>query len=213
MTVDHSQGWIGRPVRRIEDPPLLTGEGHFVADLTQPGLLHAVFVRSPLAHARILGIDVDKARSMPGVVTVITAENADMPDLVDLLRIEGLRKTPQPPLARDRVRFVGEPLAVVVAEHQALAEDAAEQLGTGLRLEPLPVVTDVESALATNAPLVSPSWATTSCSAGAPSSATWTPPSLEPIACFGATCTRIGSHQRHSRRAESLRVSSGLPAV
>src|SRR5439155_6824806 len=116
---------LGHPVKRTEDVRLITGAGLYADDVpVAPDAVHAVFVRSPLAHARIRSIDASAAEAMPGVVAVHTAASLDLgarkgfpgiPDAFD-----------RPELARDRVRFVGEPLAVVVATSPAAAEDAAE---------------------------------------------------------------------------------------
>ena len=117
--------WVGRPVERVEDARLLLGRGSFLADLRFPGALDAVFVRSPIAHGLIRSIDAERARALQGVA-VLTAGDLPHEALADLLPIEGLLKTPQPALAPERVRFVGEPVALVLAEDRYLAEDAAE---------------------------------------------------------------------------------------
>ncbi|WP_137388500.1 xanthine dehydrogenase family protein molybdopterin-binding subunit [Rhodoligotrophos defluvii] len=142
--------FFGAPVQRVEDPTLLKGEGRFTDDIKLPGTLHAAFVRSPFAHARINGIDLEAARAMPGVKAVLAA--ADLPDVVQGKRI--LLQVPNPaitepitqmPLARDEVCFVGEPVAVVLAESRHLAEDAAEMVIVDF--EPLPVAADLASAV------------------------------------------------------------------
>ena len=135
---------LGNRVQRVEDPALLTVGGTYVADVRDPlleGAAHVAFVRSPVAHGTLLGIDTSEAAAMPGVVAVLTA-----PDL---------GRAPQPnafnpgiataPLALDRVRFVGEPIAVVVAETHAQAVDAAEAVVADI--DPLPAVIGVEAAL------------------------------------------------------------------
>ena len=130
---------LGNRVVRVEDPGLLTGATPFVADIHDPlldGALHATYVRSVMAHARILSVDVEEARSMPGVIGIFTA--------TDL----GLVPLPSPfappfttcPLAYEVVRFVGEPIAVVVTESADQGEDAAEMVVVDY--EPLPVVLD-----------------------------------------------------------------------
>ncbi len=150
---------IGTSIPRNEDARLLTGRAVFVDDVRLPGTLHAAFVRSDLAHARIRALDLEAARSLPGVVGAFAAE-----DLGELARPGPLIVRPppierctfhartQPPLARGKVRHVGEALAVVVAEDRYLAEDAAEAVE--VELEPLPVVADTAGALAEGAPLV-----------------------------------------------------------
>ena len=130
---------IGRSVRRLEDPRRLRGEGVYVDDVHVPGMLHATVVRSPHAHARLRGIDAAAAQAAPGVAAVFTAG-----DLMDALRPIPIRLVPddrllrylQHPLAADRVRYVGEPVALVVARSRAAAEDAAERVEVGF--EPLP---------------------------------------------------------------------------
>lgn len=122
------RSWIGRSVPRLEDAPLVRGEGRFVADLSFPGELHARVVRSAHAHGRIVSIDLDEARAAPGVVAVWTA--ADLGALPPIpfraTAIQGLEPYCQPALARDVVRYVGEPVALVVADDPYRAEDAAE---------------------------------------------------------------------------------------
>jgi carbon-monoxide dehydrogenase large subunit len=146
--------WVGAAVRRREDRGLLTGATAFVADLALPGMLQAVFVRAPYAHARIRDVVAQPALAVPGVVAVLTASDVPHQPLVDRVQIAGLRKTPQPALATDRVRFVGEPVAMVVAHSRAAAEDAAERVTVAY--DPLPVVVDPEAALAGDAPLLHP---------------------------------------------------------
>jgi aerobic carbon-monoxide dehydrogenase large subunit len=156
---------IGQPVRRKEDRRLLTGRGRFVDDLRPTALAHAVFVRSPHAHARILSIDMAAARAAPGVVAVLTgadyradglapiAHNPGIsrpPDLVPRVRDVAPLATPHWPLPTDRVRFVGEPVALVVAETIAQAKDAAELVA--VRYDPLPSVARAADALRPGAP-------------------------------------------------------------
>jgi aerobic carbon-monoxide dehydrogenase large subunit len=151
--------WFGEPIRRNEDARLLTGRALFVDDVALPGMLHAAFVRSPYAHARIGGIEVSAAVAHPGVSAVYTA--ADLGDywkpgplLVPPPPIEGcvFNQRTQVPLARGKVRTVGEPVAVVVAASRYLAEDAAAEVAVDY--EPLPAAVDLEAALAADAPLV-----------------------------------------------------------
>jgi len=146
-------------VLRLEDARLLTGRALFVDDVQLPGLLHAAFLRSDEAHAVIRSIDAAAARSRQGVIAVYTAaELGDYwrpgPLLVPPPPIPGLifNTATQVPLARDRVRHAGEPLAMVVAESRYLAEDALEDITVDL--EPLPAVTDLEAALLEGSPLV-----------------------------------------------------------
>lgn len=151
--------YFGQPIKRNEDPALLTGQALFVDDVHLPGMVHVAFLRSSYAHARLRNIDVTAARSMPGVVAVYTAS-----DLGDYWQPGPLLVPPPPvpnlvfnqrtqvPLARDKVRHVGEPIAVVVAESRYLAEDAAERIVVDY--EPLPAVVDLEQALKPDTPLV-----------------------------------------------------------
>ncbi len=141
---------LGNRVQRTEDPELLRGAGRYLADLPLDQPLHAVFVRSPEAHGTIRSIDVDDARAMPGVVAVWTAAELGVAPHHGFARLHDAFI--RPPLAVDRVRFVGEAIAVVLAETLAAGEDAAAAVWADI--EPLPVVVDAEDALAPGAPLV-----------------------------------------------------------
>lgn len=137
---DETSEYIGAAVRRVEDARLLTGRGRYVADITVPRMLHAVFVRSGHSHALLRSIDTSSAMRVPGVRAVLTANDLPASTLVDGNWIPGLAKTPQPVLARGKVRFVGEPLALVVASNRYAAEDASELVE--VEYEPLaPVLT------------------------------------------------------------------------
>ena len=137
---------LGNRVRRVEDPRFLTVGGTYCADLRDPlleGALHATYVRSTAAHATITSIDVADARTMPGVVAVVTAADLDigpLPPAVPMLNAAMAR----PFLAVDRVRFVGEPIAVVLTERPEQGADAVEAVW--VELDPLPVVVDPEEA-------------------------------------------------------------------
>jgi aerobic carbon-monoxide dehydrogenase large subunit len=143
---------LGNPVRRTEDPRILRGDAEYFDDLSVEGLLHVAFVRSTMAHARIESADTSEAAAMPGVVAVYTADD------LGLEPGQGFAMVPaalsRPPLARDVVRFVGDIVAVVVAETRARAADAAELVIVDY--DPLPTVIDPEAALADDAPLVFP---------------------------------------------------------
>jgi carbon-monoxide dehydrogenase large subunit len=134
--------YIGAPVERIEDLRFLNGRGEYVADLAREGMLHAAILRSPIAHGRIRAIDTEPALAIPGVRAVITAaEIGTVPRIP--LRLQSSPATEpfrQPVIASERVRYVGEPVAVVLADSAALAEDGAE--ATALDIDELPVVTD-----------------------------------------------------------------------
>ena len=120
--------YIGARVRRKEDPRLVRGIGKYVGDIHRPGMVHAAILRSPLAHARIVKIAADAALKLPGVVGVLTA--ADMPGVKTIpMRtgvIPGLERSQQTPIATTKVRYVGDPVAVVVAANRYIAEDALE---------------------------------------------------------------------------------------
>jgi aerobic carbon-monoxide dehydrogenase large subunit len=152
--------YIGKAMTRTEDPRLLTGQALFVDDVQIPGMLHAAFLRSDYAHARLVSIDVSAAQERPGVVAVYTAEDMGDdwkhgPPLVipppTVEDIEFYSRT-QVPLVKDKVRHVGEPLAMVLAESRYIAEDAVEDIW--VELEPLEAVVDIEKALDPDAPLV-----------------------------------------------------------
>jgi aerobic carbon-monoxide dehydrogenase large subunit len=126
-----AERYTGASIKRSEDPRILTGAGRYVDDIKLPGMLHAAFVRSPLAHARVLSVDVSAARALPGVVAAFTgAELEEMtvpgPDALSAL-MGGAGPTPEfSLLATDKVRFVGDPVAIIVAESRYLAEDGCE---------------------------------------------------------------------------------------
>src|SRR5690349_16182873 len=119
--------FIGRSVTRLEDGPLVTGQGRFAADVAFPNMLHMRVVRSGHAHGRIVGIDASAALTLPGVVAVWTsADVAEIPPIdFRLTRVEGLAPYRQRILAKDRVRYVGDPVAAVFASDPYVAEDAA----------------------------------------------------------------------------------------
>ena len=146
--------YIGKPMKRKEDPRLIQGLGHYVDDFQLAGMHYVGIVRSPHAHARIRSVDTSKARTAPGVATVLTGEDlrgaigpipcaAQLPDMKMALR---------PVLALDKVRFVGEPLAVVVAADRYAARDAVDLVEVDY--EPLTPVVNPEKALAKGAPLL-----------------------------------------------------------
>jgi carbon-monoxide dehydrogenase large subunit len=147
-------GYVGLALRRVEDPRLLTGRGAYLDDLRGTAALSVAFHRSPHAHARIVSVDAREAWASPGVVAVLTgADVVDvLPPLCSELAVPGHVPTAWPVLARDRVRFVGEPVALVAATDRYLAEDAAARIQVAY--EPLPVTIDAEAALAPGAPRV-----------------------------------------------------------
>jgi aerobic carbon-monoxide dehydrogenase large subunit len=144
--------YFGAPIKRNEDPRLLRGRALFVDDVQFPNMLHAAFLRSAVAHGRIRGIDVAAARARPGVVAVYTAEDLGDywqpgPLLVPPPPIAGIifNQRTQVPLAKGKVRHVGEPLAVVIAQSRHVAEDALADIVADI--DPLPAVVDLEKAL------------------------------------------------------------------
>jgi carbon-monoxide dehydrogenase large subunit len=162
--------FVGRSIPRREDQRLLTGRGQFIADLELPHMLHAAFVRSPAAHARIRSVDLTRAASVRGVAYALSgAELARLlPPVPDTqlslpakwtARVQHKFINPQQPLlAHDKVRHVGEAVAVIVAENRYIAEDAAQVVG--LDLEPLPAVVDPEQALQAGTPIIHEKFAT-----------------------------------------------------
>jgi carbon-monoxide dehydrogenase large subunit len=149
---------IGQPVPRNEDPTLLTGQGRYTDDIDAEGQAYGVFVRSQVAHGVLTGIDSAEARAMPGVLGVYSAADLAAAGFggitcgVPLKNRDGseMPNPPRPSLAEDKVRFVGDPVALVVAETAYQARDAADAVV--LEIEPLPAVTDGEAALAAEAP-------------------------------------------------------------
>ncbi|MDR5683486.1 MAG: xanthine dehydrogenase family protein molybdopterin-binding subunit [Armatimonadota bacterium] len=149
--------WAGRRMPRIEDPKLIRGQGAFLDDLALPGALHLVVVRSPHAHARVLGVDPAKATQQPGVVAVLTAADLDI-DAVPAEVPRGANPALHPPLARDVVRYVGQPVAAVLAASRPAAEDATNAVEVAYEpldalVDPLEAVEDrslVHPDLATN---------------------------------------------------------------
>ncbi len=147
---------IGASIKRREDPELITGTGGFVDDLAQTGLVQMYVVRSTEPHARILGIDTARARQADGVLAVFTgkelASEFQSPLPVTVSFVPEKKYPAHYPIATDRVRYVGEPVAIVLAQSRAAAEDAAERLD--IRYESLPPVVDMEKAIAPGAPVL-----------------------------------------------------------
>jgi carbon-monoxide dehydrogenase large subunit len=140
---------LGTEVRRVEDPELIQGQGTYVDNLDFPNALHLVFVRSPFAHARITGIEIEEAASAPGVRAVYTSENLSLAAQVGAIPLNAA--CARPPLAVGKVRFVGDVVAAVIADTRAQAQDAAELVVVDY--DPLGAVVDLEAALAPDAPL------------------------------------------------------------
>jgi aerobic carbon-monoxide dehydrogenase large subunit len=161
--------YFGAAVRRREDPRFLRGEARFVDDVVLPGQLHAAFLRSPHAHARLVRLSVDAARAMPGVAGAFTFADlepwlrplplfgAAPPGLAAAVRFD-VRQAPQYALCRDRARYVGEVVAMVVADSRPRAEDALERID--VEWEPLPAVVDMIAAAEPGSALVHTDWGT-----------------------------------------------------
>ena len=149
---------VGTKVKRREDPRLVQGLSHYVDDLRMADVMHVAILRSPHAHARINGIDTDAAAALAGVVSVVTG--ADIGDSVGSVPCAAanptLRTPPHPVLAQDAVRYVGEPVAAVVAEDSYTARDALDLIEVDY--EPLPAVSDLEKALEPGSPVVHSQW-------------------------------------------------------
>jgi carbon-monoxide dehydrogenase large subunit len=149
---------LGQPIKRREDPRLITGAGQFLDDISMPGLLHMAVVRSPYAHARIKGIDASAALALPGIVAVVTAKDIEgettgqLPYEFGWQPFENVNDFARGPLATDKVRYVGDPVAVVVGEDRYGVRDAAALVEVDY--EPLPAVVDPEKALEPGAPLL-----------------------------------------------------------
>jgi carbon-monoxide dehydrogenase large subunit len=151
---------IGQPVLRFEDPRLLRGQGRYINDVNLPGQAHAVFVRSPHAHAKIRSINTEAAKAAPGVAAVYTGHDVKA-DGLGMPKANMPRKRPdgkpmyapqRPPLVTDRVRYVGDPVVMVIADTLAQAKDAAELVE--IDYEPIPSVTSTEDTVKPGAPVV-----------------------------------------------------------
>src|SRR5829696_5336389 len=151
--------YFGERIKRNEDPRLLMGQGLYVDDVNLPNMLHVAFVRSPYAHARINNIDVSQALQREGVVAVYTANDLGDywkpgPLLVSPPPVEGIifNEKTQVPLAKEKVKFAGEPIVMVLAESRYIAEDALADIQ--IDYEPLKAVVDLEKALGPNSPII-----------------------------------------------------------
>jgi 2-furoyl-CoA dehydrogenase large subunit len=143
--------WVGQSLPRVEDATLLSGRGRYIDDLgTPPGTLHAAILRSPHAHAVIEGIEVARARNLPGVAAVLTG--ADIQKLTTSLVVGVKAPIECWPIATDRVRYVGEPVALVLARDRYRAEDALDLID--VRYRPLPAVVDPRAALSAGSPVL-----------------------------------------------------------
>ncbi len=153
-TVERPAKFVGTSQLRKEDPELVTGQGGYVDNITLPGMLWVGIVRSPFAHARIGSIDVSKALELEGIVAAYTGADLEFAaPLVMAWPINAeVKNPPHHPLTKDKARYVGDPVAVVVAESRAIAKDALELVEVDW--EPLPAVTDIKAALEPGAPIV-----------------------------------------------------------
>ncbi len=131
---------FGSSIKRREDPRLISGKVRFVDDIKLPGMTYAVFVRSPHAHARIKRVNTAKAKSAPGVVAVFTGQDVRTNPLPCGWLLPGIKIPPRPALAQGTVRYVGEPVAIVIGETVYAAKDGAEL--AEVEYEPLPEATD-----------------------------------------------------------------------
>ena len=155
MSMGDREPYVGRPVKRTEDPKLITGRGQYVDDITLPGLAHLAFLRSPHAHARVAALRTDAARSAPGVIKIATAGDlGPLRPLSFMATVPGLKQVPCPYLAGAVVDATGVPVAAVVAESPSMARDAADLIQ--VEYEPLPAVADPERGLEPGAPLAHP---------------------------------------------------------
>jgi carbon-monoxide dehydrogenase large subunit len=145
--------WVGKKLKRKEDPRLIQGISHYTDDFKLTGMLHCAFTRSPHAHAEITALRTDAAKALPGVVAVFTsADTGSLGPVPCALQMPGLKVPRHPALATGRVRYVGEPVAIVVANDFYTARDAAELVEVDY--QPLPVVTNMEKALSNDTPYV-----------------------------------------------------------
>src|SRR6202171_4121744 len=143
--------YIGTSLKRREDPRFIQGRGSYVANLTLPRMAYLAIKRSPYAHARIKSINTDRARSLPGVIGVFTgADTQDLGNLPSGWNVPGIKVPVQRTLQTDKVRHVGDRVAMLVAESPAIAADALDLIDVDY--EPLPSVTDARGAAADGAP-------------------------------------------------------------
>ncbi|HWM10268.1 MAG TPA: xanthine dehydrogenase family protein molybdopterin-binding subunit, partial [Solirubrobacteraceae bacterium] len=153
--VTRAEKWVGQALRRKEDPRMITGRGRYVDDVVMPGMLYMAVVRSTEAHAKIVSIDAEGAKSAAGVHGVFTAEDLKLESPLPMAWVPpGVEvKSPETlPLAKGTVKYVGQAVAVVLGSNKYGVRDAAEQVF--VEYDPLPVVVDPEKALEAGSPLV-----------------------------------------------------------
>src|SRR5205085_11022878 len=149
-TTTNQHTWIGKDIKRREDPALLMGTATYTNDIKLPGLLHAAVLRSPYPHARIVSIDTSAAKKLPGVYAVLTGRDAA--EVIDPVPAFCAEPVVEHAIAVEKVRYVGEAVVAVAAESRYIAEDALELIE--IEWEPLSVVSDPVSAMEAGAPLV-----------------------------------------------------------
>ncbi|MFB3097036.1 MAG: xanthine dehydrogenase family protein molybdopterin-binding subunit, partial [Dehalococcoidia bacterium] len=154
-----STSYIGQAMKRFEDAPLVTGRGVFLDDIALPNMLHAAVLRSDHAHARIKSVDVSAARDLPGVVAVLTSADIagvleDIPSrpMAGERMVEEMNPPTHPVLAKDKVCYVGQPIALVVAQDRYLAEDALELIIVDYEI--LAAVIDPDEAVKDESPVI-----------------------------------------------------------
>jgi len=149
-----AEKYVGKPVKRREDPILLTGRGRYVDDIKLPGMLYAGFVRSKYAHGKIISIDISKAAKHPDfVASLLPDEAAPLPSW---MKYKGLRNVPRFSLAKNKVRFAGEPIVAIVSKNRYTVDDIVSLVE--VEIEPLPAVVDAEKALEPGSPLLYEEW-------------------------------------------------------
>ncbi len=166
-SLDRPNSYIGRSVPRPNAKRLLAGRGRYVTDIVLPRMLHVAYVRSPYAHARIVSIDAQAAREMPGVKLVATGEDLARlctPWVGTMEHFKGMKSPPQLPLPIDKVVWSGQAVVAVVADTRALAEDAAEVVH--IEFEELPAVVDIDAAREPGSPVISPELGSNLCFQG-----------------------------------------------
>jgi carbon-monoxide dehydrogenase large subunit len=215
MSEPYAGGELGRGRRRKEDAKLVTGQTTWTDNIALPGLLHMTVLRSPMAHARILSVDVSAALEMPGVIAAYSG--ADLADVMGATMPCAWPVTPDmvspvhTPLATDEVRYVGDGVAVVVARDRYTAADALEAIA--VEYDQLPAVVDMEAALAEGAPLVHSDKGTNRCflfdfpGAGADYAETVARPATTRSSSGGGSASSACCRPRWSPAASSWRRS------
>ena len=181
MSATAAAPWVGQAIKRKEDPRLIMGRARYIDDINVTGQLWASFVRSPEAHAKIVSIDTSAAKAYPGVKAVFTGNDLDLESPLPMAWVPPGIDVNNPPhwsIAKDEVHHVGDPVALVIGEDRYAVVDAAEQVL--VEYDPLPVVTDIETALEDGADSCTPTSAPTSATSGRSAAATLRPASRPP---------------------------------